>query len=87
MIAPLIPFSIKGIIWYQGESSAATVESSILYAKLFPAMITDWRTQWKQGDIPFLFVQLPNLNPPEPTGPTFANRSSRLCPCRKPAWR
>ena len=60
MIAPLIPFSIKGIIWYQGESSAGTVESATLYATLFPAMITAWRTQWKQGEIPFLFVQLPN---------------------------
>ena len=64
MIAPLIPFSIKGIIWYQGEQSAGTVENATLYAKLFPAMITTWRTHWKQGEIPFLFVQLPNYKSP-----------------------
>ncbi len=76
MIAPLIPFSIKGIIWYQGETSAATVESSTLYATLFPAMITDWRTQWMQGDIPFLFVQLPNYRSPGADWPDL--RESQL---------
>ena len=76
MIAPLIPFSIKGIIWYQGETSAVTVESSVLYATLFPAMITDWRTQWKQGDIPFLFVQLPNYKSPGADWPDL--RESQL---------
>jgi sialate O-acetylesterase len=76
MIAPLIPFSIKGIIWYQGETSAVTVESSTLYATLFPAMITDWRTQWKQGDILFLFVQLPNYKSPGADWPDL--RESQL---------
>ncbi len=76
MIAPLIPFSIKGIIWYQGESSAGTVQSSTLYATLFPAMITDWRTQWKQGEIPFLFVQLPNYKSPGADWPDL--RESQL---------
>jgi sialate O-acetylesterase len=55
MISPLIPFGIRGAIWYQGESNVSRAEQ---YAKLFPAMITDWRTQWGQGDFPFLFVQL-----------------------------
>ena len=55
MIAPLIPYGIKGAIWYQGESNR---NESTLYQTLFPAMITDWRSQWKLGNFPFLFVQV-----------------------------
>jgi sialate O-acetylesterase len=55
MIAPLIPYGIKGVIWYQGESNAARFEE---YRELFPMMIRNWREDWKQGDFPFLFVQL-----------------------------
>ena len=55
MIHPLIPYGIKGVIWYQGESNR---DKHLLYRTLFPAMITDWRARWKQGDIPFLYVQL-----------------------------
>jgi sialate O-acetylesterase len=55
MIAPLVPYGIKGAIWYQGESNR---NESTLYQTLFPAMITDWRSQWKLGDFPFLFVQV-----------------------------
>ncbi|MBN2512097.1 MAG: hypothetical protein JXB18_04070 [Sedimentisphaerales bacterium] len=55
MIHPLILFRIAGAIWYQGESNCY---DPILYRKLFPAMITDWRNQWKQGDFPFYYVQI-----------------------------
>ena len=55
MIAPVIPYRIRGVIWYQGESN---IDRAVQYAKLFPAMIADWRTRWKQGDFPFLFVQI-----------------------------
>jgi sialate O-acetylesterase len=55
MIAPLIPYAIKGAIWYQGESNAGRAE---LYRTGFPLMIKNWRDDWKQGDFPFLFVQL-----------------------------
>jgi sialate O-acetylesterase len=55
MIAPLIPFSIQGAIWYQGESNANRAEQ---YLTLFPNMIQNWRDDWKQGDFPFLLVQL-----------------------------
>jgi sialate O-acetylesterase len=55
MIAPLIPFRIAGAIWYQGESN---VERPAEYAKLFPAMIADWRKQWDIGDFPFYWVQI-----------------------------
>lgn len=55
MIKPLVPFAIRGAIWYQGESNVGRAEQ---YAKLFPAMIADWRKSFAQGDFPFLFVQL-----------------------------
>jgi sialate O-acetylesterase len=58
MIAPLIPYAIKGFVWYQGEANAS---HGAEYAKLQPAMIADWRSKWKEGDIPFLYVQLPNF--------------------------
>jgi sialate O-acetylesterase len=55
MIHPLIPYGIRGAIWYQGESNATR---GIQYRKLFQAMIEDWRTRWGQGDFPFYYVQL-----------------------------
>ncbi len=58
MIAPLIPYAIKGAIWYQGESNASRAYQ---YRTIFPAMIEDWRGQWDQGRFPFLFVQLANF--------------------------
>jgi sialate O-acetylesterase len=57
MIAPITDYAIKGILWYQGESNASRPEE---YKRLLPALIRDWRNQWAQGDIPFLYVQLPN---------------------------
>jgi len=55
MIAPLIPYAIKGAVWYQGESNAGRAYQ---YRTLFPAMIKNWRDDWKQGDFPFYFVQI-----------------------------
>lgn len=57
MVAPAINYGIKGILWYQGESNAGNPAE---YKKLLPALIADWRAKWKQGNVPFLFVQLPN---------------------------
>jgi len=57
MLHPLIPYSMQGVIWYQGESNAGRAAQ---YREAFPLMIQDWRAQWKQGDFPFLFVQLAN---------------------------
>lgn len=64
MIAPVVPYGMKGVIWYQGESNAG---QSKQYQTLFPAMIADWRTKWKLGDFPFLFVQIAPFKgqPPE----------------------
>lgn len=56
MIAPVVNYTIKGMLWYQGESNTGDATS---YARLFPALISDWRMRWKEGDLPFLFVQLP----------------------------
>lgn len=58
MIAPVINYSIKGFLWYQGESNAGKAAA---YTDLLPALVADWRHQWKQGDLPFLYVQLPNF--------------------------
>lgn len=58
MIAPLLPYAIRGAIWYQGESNADQAADAVEYRQLFPAMISDWRNRWGQGDFPFLFVQL-----------------------------
>ncbi len=55
MIAPLAPYAIRGVIWYQGESNTGAPDQ---YRALFPAMIEDWRNAWKEGDFPFLYVQL-----------------------------
>ena len=55
MINPLIPYAIKGVIWYQGESNGGRGKQ---YQTLFPTMITDWRQHWNQGDFPFLYVQI-----------------------------
>ncbi|HOX56773.1 MAG TPA: sialate O-acetylesterase [Candidatus Paceibacterota bacterium] len=55
MIAPLQPYAIAGVIWYQGEANAGRAEE---YRGLFPAMIQDWRRTWGQGAFPFLFVQI-----------------------------
>ncbi|MBD1424189.1 sialate O-acetylesterase [Sphingobacterium arenae] len=59
MIHPLIPYGIKGAIWYQGESNRNKAE---LYQTYFQAMISSWRKEWRQGDFPFYFVQIAPFN-------------------------
>ena len=61
MIAPLLNYRIKGVIWYQGESNT---DRSAEYNELFSTLINDWREKWNEGNFPFLFVQLSNfMNP------------------------
>lgn len=57
MVAPAINYAIKGFLWYQGETNAGQPKE---YAKLLPALISDWRAKWGLGNIPFLYAQLPN---------------------------
>jgi sialate O-acetylesterase len=59
MVNPLIPYAIKGVLWYQGEANVIRAEQ---YKKAFPLMINDWRQKWHQGDFPFYFVQLSTFN-------------------------
>ena len=64
MIAPLVPYAIRGVAFYQGEANADRPQQ---YRTLFPALIADWRREWHEGDFPFLFVQIAPFNgqPPE----------------------
>jgi sialate O-acetylesterase len=63
MLLPLIPYAIRGAIWYQGESNAGRAYQ---YRELFPLMIRNWRQDWAQGDFPFYFVQLANFRERKP---------------------
>lgn len=79
MIAPLVGYTIKGFVWYQGESNTGKPEE---YAKLQPAMIADWRNKWNEGNIPFLFVQLPGFGdyhywPAESSWATFREAQAK----------
>lgn len=70
MLNPLIPYSIKGALWYQGESNAGRAWQ---YRKAFPLMIGDWRKRWGQGDFPFYFVQLASFDADHGTSKTGSN--------------
>jgi sialate O-acetylesterase len=59
MIAPITPYAIRGVIWYQGESNASEAHA-FRYRRLFRGMIEDWRKQWGDDGMPFFFVQLAN---------------------------
>lgn len=76
MIAPILPFAIKGAIWYQGESNGG--ESRELYYNKMKALIGGWRQVFQQGDFPFYFVQLANLNVSDPNRPEGGKGYSRV---------
>ena len=59
MVAPIIPYTIRGAIWYQGESNSSRAYQ---YRTVFRTMIQDWRARWNQGDFPFILVQLANFH-------------------------
>ncbi len=68
MIAPATPYTIRGFLWYQGETDSS-VERSPMYGKLLPVMIEDWRAKWSEGALPFLYVQISSFDsPPEMWG-------------------
>jgi len=58
MISPVVPYGIRGAVWYQGESNAGRAYE---YRTLMPMLISDWRRAWGQGDFPFIMVQLANF--------------------------
>ncbi|MEY4918638.1 MAG: hypothetical protein RL616_2551, partial [Verrucomicrobiota bacterium] len=62
MISPIIPYAIRGAIWYQGENNAAN-DLAKLYSIQLSLMIQDWRQRWDEGNFPFAWVQLPNFHP------------------------
>ena len=62
MIEPLVPFAIRGAIWYQGESNEERAQQ---YGILLPTMISAWRVRWGEGRFPFGIVQLPNYRDPQ----------------------
>lgn len=64
VIAPLVGYGLKGVIWYQGETNGDRLSDAVEYKDLFPRMISDWRAKWGLGDFPFLFMQLPNFRTP-----------------------
>jgi sialate O-acetylesterase len=79
MLNRVVGYGIKGVIWYQGEANTENFGGAppsalgnyppFSYRKLLPALISDWRSLWKQGDLPFYIVQLPNTNTHnKPTG-------------------
>jgi sialate O-acetylesterase len=71
MINPIVPYGIRGAIWYQGEANADRAKQ---YQRIFPSLITDWRNHWKEGDFPFYWVQLANYMKPadQPSESTWA---------------
>lgn len=85
MIAPLMPFAVKGAIWYQGESNEARAEQ---YNTLLPTMIRAWRERWQAGDFPFGIVQLPNYRAvkpePEDTPWSFIREAQRRTALQTP---
>jgi sialate O-acetylesterase len=71
MVAPLLPYAVKGVIWFQGESNTSKPQE---YQQLFSAVITDWRKQWQRPTMPFLYVQLANFmaTKPQPSESNWA---------------
>jgi sialate O-acetylesterase len=63
-VAPLQPFALRGVVWYQGEANAANTDAAKRYADLLPLMIERWRAGFRDPALPFLIVQLPGYNPP-----------------------
>lgn len=75
-VKPLIPYAIRGAIWYQGESNAETPSRVREHGRLLPLLIDRWRRDWGQGDFPFIYAQLPALNRPE--WPWFRDGQRRM---------
>ncbi len=75
-LKPLVPYALSGVVWYQGESNAATHWRALQHRQIFPLLVRDWRSQWGEGDFPFLYVQLPALK--RPHWPLFREGQRRM---------
>ena len=75
MIAPAVPYGIKGAIWYQGESNGGEGDT---YFHKMEALVIGWRQAWKQGDFPFYWVQLANFQQSDPSKPEMGDGWARL---------
>ena len=75
-VAPLAPFAMRGVLWYQGESNAEGAEHVARYGRLFERMVDDWRRAWRRDRWPLLFVQLPGME--RPHWPAFRDEQRRL---------
>jgi sialate O-acetylesterase len=70
MVNPILPYALRGVLWYQGESNAVRAPE---YRRLFASMIGAWRAHWGRADLPFYWVQLANYrDPADPGGTTWA---------------
>jgi sialate O-acetylesterase len=76
MIAPLVPMTIKGFLWYQGETNSAH-DRAPYYRSLFSALIGDWRSHFAQGDLPFLYVQISSFDSPSEDWGTIRDAQRR----------
>jgi sialate O-acetylesterase len=79
MVAPLIPYTIKGALWYQGESNYPSAD---YYSEIMETLIAEWREEWGQGDFPFIYVQLANyqdlISEPVKDDPMVTVRNEQL---------
>ena len=75
-VAPLIPFPIRGVLWYQGESNAQQGWRVRQHRAIFESLVKDWRAQFGLGDFPFLYVQLPGMG--RPNWPEFREQQRRF---------
>ena len=76
MIAPYTRFTIKGAIWYQGETDS-DAKRAPYYLRVFSTLISDWRNQWGEGNFPFFFVQISSFNSPAPGWPVVRDAQRR----------
>jgi sialate O-acetylesterase len=84
MIAPLTGASLKGVIWYQGESDTGD-ERAPNYALLFPALIRDWRSHFSQPNLPFLYAQISSFNTTQAGWPRVQDAQRRTLALRNTA--
>ncbi|MEM1270058.1 MAG: sialate O-acetylesterase, partial [Bacteroidota bacterium] len=89
MIAPLQPFPVRGVIWYQGESNAGTVDDAKAYEDLFAGLIQNWRSDWASPELPFFWAQLAAYHEedtePPAESPWATHRASQTAALELPA--